>query len=207
MRFPTRPRRFARDGRAAGLRCRPVIRWPSGCDFCMARARRGRSTRSASMTQASGNSAGLKWKARWRLTPPTLSEQPSAGSDMAGRPRPATRRSRHRAGAGAGAGSDRDACATSSMDGQEALADDFLHGSMEAADAGATFYRHRSRAGLFLPALPRPCRAASLSLLAATRLMPCCGCTPVSRRRHRDWTRSAARAICIARLCARRGTM
>jgi FdhE protein len=61
----------------------------------------------------------------------------------------------------------------------EALADDFLHGSVDTADAGAALYVAAALQVYFTrlaAALPGPC----LRLLPQRGLCPCCGSTPVS---------------------------
>jgi FdhE protein len=61
----------------------------------------------------------------------------------------------------------------------EALADDFLHGSVDTADAGAALYVAAALQVYFTrlaAALPGPC----LRLLPQRGLCPCCGSTPVA---------------------------
>ena len=61
----------------------------------------------------------------------------------------------------------------------EALADDFLHGCVDTADAGAALYVAAALQVYFTrlaAALPAPC----LRLLPQRGLCPCCGSTPVS---------------------------
>lgn len=65
-----------------------------------------------------------------------------------------------------------------SIDGQEALADDFLHGSMEPADLGAAVFV-AAALQVYFTRLAASLPAASLSLLPQRGLCPCCGSTPV----------------------------
>ncbi|MGA2043448.1 MAG: formate dehydrogenase accessory protein FdhE [Roseiarcus sp.] len=61
----------------------------------------------------------------------------------------------------------------------EALADDFLHGAVTAADAGAALYV-AAALQVYFTRLAADLPAASLRLLPQRGLCPCCGSTPVS---------------------------
>ena len=61
----------------------------------------------------------------------------------------------------------------------EALADDFLHGAVGSADAGAALYV-AAALQVYFTRLAADLPAASLRLLPQRGLCPCCGSTPVS---------------------------
>ncbi len=61
----------------------------------------------------------------------------------------------------------------------EALADDFLHGGVDAADAGAALYV-AAALQVYFTRLAASLPAPSLRLLPQRGLCPCCGSTPVS---------------------------
>jgi FdhE protein len=62
--------------------------------------------------------------------------------------------------------------------GQEALADDFLHGSMDSADVGAALFV-AAALQVYVTRLAASLPALSLRLLPQRGLCPCCGGTPV----------------------------
>jgi FdhE protein len=61
----------------------------------------------------------------------------------------------------------------------ETLADDFLHGAVDAADAGAALYV-AAALQVYFTRLAASLPAPSLRLLPQRGLCPCCGSTPVS---------------------------
>lgn len=63
-------------------------------------------------------------------------------------------------------------------DGQEALADDFLRGSIAPADMGPALYV-AAALQVYFTRLAASLPAPALHLLAQRGLCPCCGCTPV----------------------------
>ena len=65
------------------------------------------------------------------------------------------------------------------VEGVEALADDFLHGCVDAADAGAALYV-AAALQVYFTRLAASLPAPSLRLLPQRGLCPCCGSTPVS---------------------------
>lgn len=64
-------------------------------------------------------------------------------------------------------------------EGMDALADDFLHGGVDTADAGAALYV-AAALQVYFSRLAASLPAPSLRLLPQRGLCPCCGSTPVS---------------------------
>jgi FdhE protein len=64
-------------------------------------------------------------------------------------------------------------------DGVEALADDFLHGCVDTADAGAALYV-TAALQVYFTRLAASLPVSSLRLLPQRGLCPCCGATPVA---------------------------
>jgi formate dehydrogenase maturation protein FdhE len=64
------------------------------------------------------------------------------------------------------------------IDGQEALADDFLRGSIASADVGPALYV-AAALQVYFTRLAASLPAPSLHLLSQRGLCPCCGTTPV----------------------------